>query len=418
MNPSSNVAAESRRPLEFADSWTSSFFRKRVLSLLGRLEHGHLVLREGDQTFSFGRPAADELQAALTVHDPRLYRALALRGSVGAGEAYMDGWWSCDGITPLVRIFARNRQLLQDVEGGLSRLGGILLNLYHRRRRNTPEGSRRNIHDHYDLGNQFFALFLDSSMMYSAAWFESEDTSLEAASVAKIDRICRKLQLNPADHLVEIGTGWGGFAVHAAVNYGCRVTTTTVSAEQFELARRRVAEAGLQDRVTVLLEDYRDLRGCFDKLVSIEMIEAVGYEYLETYFRKCDQLLRPGGAALIQAITIADEFLEEAMKSVDFIKRYIFPGSALPSLGQIRSLTGGTTLLRLQDTEDLTLHYARTLRCWRDRFLAARQEVLRLGYPERFIRMWEYYLGYCEGGFLERRIGDYQLLFRKEARSA
>lgn len=416
MNGYGEAAAENRQPLEWDARLLSGFLRRRVLALLSRLEHGGLILREGNRTLRFGSFDDPELQAVVTVHSSRLYRTLALQGTVGAGEAYMDGDWTCDDLTALVRIFARNRQLLAAVEGGLSRLGGILLSLYHRRRRNTHEGSRRNIREHYDLGNDFFSLFLDSTLMYSAAWFEREDVTLEEASFAKLEMICRKLDLGPGDHLVEIGTGWGGFAIHAAGRYGCRVTTTTISREQYRLARERVTAAGLSDRVQVLLEDYRDLRGSFDKLVSIEMIEAVGYEFLETYFRRCHSLLRPGGRALIQAITIADELLDEARRSVDFIKRYIFPGSALPSLGQIRSLAA-LTGLRIEHLDDLTLHYARTLQIWRDRFLAARREVESLGYPERFLRMWEYYLCYCEGGFRERHIGDYQVLFSKDCKT-
>lgn len=391
----------------------TALFRRALWARLERIEEGRLNVIEGDRVHTFGQDAS-ELEASVRIHHPHFYRLVALRGSVGAGEAYMEGYWSCDRLPDLVRIFARNRHLLEAMEGGLNRFQQWLLRLEHLRRRNTRQGSRRNIREHYDLGNEFFALFLDPLLMYSAAWFESESTPLEAAAVAKIERICRKLELGPDDHLVEIGSGWGGFAVHAAGRYGCRVTTTTISDEQFRLASERVRRAGLEKRVMVLLEDYRELHGRFDKLVSIEMIEAVGYDFLETYFRCCDALLRPGGLALIQAITIADEHLEEAMKSVDFIKRYIFPGSALPALKQIRSLTAEATSLRLVGQEDLTEHYARTLRCWRERFLAARSRVRELGYPERFIRMWDYYLGYCEGGFLERRIGDYQLLFRKE----
>jgi cyclopropane-fatty-acyl-phospholipid synthase len=413
VNAADSACRTERPAAQVSGGLVSALFRRGLWARLGRIEQGRLNVIEGDRVYTFGNEAGG-IEVSVRIDHPQFYRLVALRGSVGAGEAYMEGYWSCDRLPDLIRIFARNRHLLDAIEGGLSRFQQWLLSLEHLRRRNTPQGSRRNVREHYDLGNDFFALFLDPLLMYSAAWFESESTSLEEASVAKIERICRKLELNPADHLVEIGSGWGGFAVHAAARYGCRVTTTTVSEEQFRLASERVRRAGLEGQVTVLLEDYRELCGCFDKLVSIEMIEAVGYDFLETYFRCCDSLLRPGGLALIQAITIADEHLEEAMTSVDFIKRYIFPGSALPALKQIRSLTAESTSLRLVDQEDLTEHYAQTLRCWRDRFRAARPKVRELGYSERFIRMWDYYLGYCEGGFLERRIGDYQLLFRKE----
>ncbi|GAB4234514.1 MAG: cyclopropane-fatty-acyl-phospholipid synthase family protein [Acidobacteriota bacterium] len=387
--------------------------RNRLFELLEGLEGGRLVVEDADGAYCFG-PAQSDLMARVRVRDPAFYLAVARRGSVGAGEAFMDGLWSCDRLTDLVRIFARDRERLNSVDS-LQPWTDWLLRWEYRRRRNTKEGSRRNIRDHYDLGNAFFSLFLDSTMMYSAAYFPKESSSLEEASVAKVEKICRKLDLRPSDHLVEIGSGWGFFAVYAAQNYGCRVTTTTISEEQYRETVRRVAAAGLEERVRVLRQDYRDLEGRYDKLASIEMIEAVGYDFLDAYFRKCDALLKPGGRALLQVITIADELLDQARRSVDFIKKYIFPGSALPALGQIRSITERSTRLRILDLEDLTLHYARTLAAWRSRFLANQDAVRQLGYPERFLRMWEFYLHYCEGGFLERHIGDYQILFVKEA---
>jgi cyclopropane-fatty-acyl-phospholipid synthase len=269
------------------------------------------------------------------VHDPRFYRALACGGSIGAGEAYMNGWWSCDDLTALVRICVLNRELLDGMEKGGARLTAPLQKLFHYLRRNTKAGSRSNIAAHYDLGNDFFSLFLDETLMYSCAFFERADSTLQEASVAKNDRICRKLQLSPADHLLEIGTGWGGFALHAARHYGCRVTTTTISRAQHDLAVQRIAAAGLSDRITVLLQDYRDLQGHYDKLVSIEMIEAVGHAFYETFFRCCSNLLTPQGMMLLQAITIADQYYEQAKRSVDFIQRSIFPGSCIPSISVI-----------------------------------------------------------------------------------
>jgi cyclopropane-fatty-acyl-phospholipid synthase len=288
----------------------------------------------------------------------------------------------------------------------------MALKAWHALRRNTRTGSRRNIAAHYDLGNDFFRLFLDSKLMYSSGIFAPGDT-LEDASERKLERICQKLELRADDHLVEIGTGWGGMAVHAASRYGCRVTTTTISREQHALASQRVQEAGLGDRVSVLLEDYRDLRGEFDKLVSIEMIEAIGHQYLDTYFGKCASLLKPEGLALIQAITIEDERYEQALRSVDFIKRHVFPGSFIPCVSAMVGSAAGAGKLRLLNLEDFGPSYAETLRHWRLRFLSRLDEVRAQGFDERFIRLWEFYLCYCEGGFLERSISDVHLLFAR-----
>ena len=312
-----------------------------------------------------------------------------------------------------MRLLVRNRDLLDGMETGLARLGGIAMRVWNRFRRNTRDGSRRNIAAHYDLGNALFALFLDDNMMYSSAIFADPSESLESASRRKIDRICRKLDLQPSDHVIEIGTGWGGFALHAAANYGCRVTTTTISAEQHALAAERVAAAGLQDRITVLLNDYRDLDGGYDKLVSIEMIEAIGHTYLDTYFEKCAALLKPDGLALIQAITIEDARYQQAIDSVDFIKRHVFPGSFIPCVSVMIDASARVSDLRLLNLEDIGSSYALTLNHWRKRFLSRLEDVRKLGYDERFVRMWEYYLCYCEGGFIERSIGTAQMLFAR-----
>jgi cyclopropane-fatty-acyl-phospholipid synthase len=306
-----------------------------------------------------------------------------------------------------------NREVMNRLESGMARIGGAALKLAHWYHRNTRAGSRRNIHAHYDLGNELFELFLDPTMMYSSAVFPRPDASLEEASVHKLDLICRKLELTPDDHLLEIGTGWGGLALHAARNYGCRVTTTTISKNQFDFATGRVRSAGLSDRITILSEDYRDLKGTFDKLVSVEMIEAVGLQFLDTYFRACSERLKPAGRMLLQSITIADRNYEQARHSVDSIQKYIFPGGALPSCGAILASVGRISDLQLTGLHDIGLDYARTLQVWRERFLARLPEVRRLGYPDEFIRMWEWYLAYCEGGFLERAISAVQVVFDK-----
>jgi cyclopropane-fatty-acyl-phospholipid synthase len=325
----------------------------------------------------------------------------------------MDGQWSCDELVDLIRLLVLNRDLLDAMEGGMARLSGWLLKAVHAFRRNTRAGSRKNIAAHYDLGNELFRLFLSDDLMYSSAIFADPTETLEAASFRKLQRIGRKLDLKPSDHLVEIGTGWGGMALHAAKHFGCRVTTTTISKEQHALASERVARAGLSDRVTLLLEDYRDLTGTYDKLVSIEMIEAIGHQYLDTYLAKCASLLKPDGLAMVQAITIEDHRYEQALHSVDFIKRHIFPGSFIPSISAIAGAMGRSTDLRLVSQEDFGPSYALTLRHWRERFMAKLTDVRALGYDERFVRMWEFYLAYCEGGFLERSIGVSQLLFAR-----
>lgn len=385
--------------------------RRRLLATLDGLRGGQVVVRDALGTVTLGEPGG--LRAELDILDPGFYRATAAQGSVGAGEAYMDGLWRCDDLVALVRLLVLNRDRLDAMETGLARLGGLALRGWHALRRNTRAGSRKNIAAHYDLGNDLFRLFLDESMMYSSAVFADESETLEQAQFRKLERICRKLDLQPTDHLVEIGTGWGGLAIHAASRFGCRVTTTTISKEQHALATARVAAAGLSDRVTVLLEDYRDLRGEYDKLVSIEMIEAIGHQYLETYLAKCASLLRPEGLALIQAITIEDHRYEQALHSVDFIKRFIFPGSFIPCVSAITSAAASASDLRLVNLEDIGPSYALTLRHWRQRFMARLEEVRAQGYDERFIRMWEFYLAYCEGGFLERSIGDVHLLLAR-----
>ncbi|MGD8964653.1 MAG: cyclopropane-fatty-acyl-phospholipid synthase family protein, partial [Gammaproteobacteria bacterium] len=326
---------------------------------------------------------------------------------------YMRGHWRPDDLTSVVRILVRNRDVLLKMDDGAGWISQPMYRLAHWLHRNNRDGSRRNIAAHYDLGNDFFQLFLDPTMNYSCGIFPSDDVDMEQASLAKMDAICRKLDLRPEDHLLEIGTGWGGLAIYAAGRYGCRVTTTTISRRQHELATARVAEAGLQDRVTLLLEDYRDLEGRFDKLVSVEMIEAVGHQYLDTYFAKCSELLRPEGMMLLQAITIRDQLYDESVKRVDFIKRYIFPGGFIPSVNAISDSVARASDMRLFHLQDIGPHYATTLRRWRERFFENIDAVRELGYPESFVRMWEFYLCYCEGGFLERQIGNVQMLLAK-----
>ncbi len=388
--------------------------QRAVRQRLTAIERGSLVISDGPVNDRYGTASKQyPLNETVRVHDSRFYSEMAFGGSIGAGEAYMQGYWSTDDLTAVMRIILQNRDVLDGMETGWARLTAPVRRALHWAARNTRGGSRRNIHAHYDLGNDFFQLFLDPTLMYSSGIFEQEGMSLEAASIAKLERICRKLDLKSGDRVIEIGTGWGGFALHAARHYGCHVTTTTISPSQHELARERVAAAGLNERITLLQQDYRDLTGQYDKLVSIEMIEAVGHQYYDTYFRKCSDLLKPSGAMLLQAITIADQRYEAAKKSVDFIQRHIFPGSCIPSVAVMTGAVARVTDMRLIDLKDIGPDYAVTLRRWRENFFANLEQVRALGYPESFIRMWEFYLCYCEAGFIERVIGDVQLLLVK-----
>jgi cyclopropane-fatty-acyl-phospholipid synthase len=388
--------------------------RRLFLARLAELREGELTLIEGDEQLTFGRRTPEcNLRATIEVLHPQTYADAAFGGTVGGGEAYIRGLWRADDLTSLIRLMIVNRDVMQSMEGGAAIVAAPLRRILHWLNRNSPDGSRRNIAAHYDLGNDLFALMLDETMAYSCAVFEREQATLHEAQFAKFERICRKLRLSPDDRLVEIGTGWGGLAIHAASRYGCRVTTTTISREQHDWAKEKIAAAGLSDRVTLLLDDYRDLRGRYDKLVSIEMIEAVGARYLDTYAAQCSRLLEPHGAMLLQAITIQDQVYEAALKSVDFIQRFIFPGSFIPSVSAITESVRRSTDMKVFHLEDIGPHYATTLRRWRENFVARLPEVRRLGYPDAFVRMWEYYLCYCEGGFLERQIGDVQMLLTK-----
>ncbi|TDB33758.1 class I SAM-dependent methyltransferase [Stenotrophomonas sp. TEPEL] len=389
-----------------------AFLRRRLLAVLAPLREGGLRVRDPLGEVILG-DRAGALQATVTISDMAFYRRVAAQGSVGAGESYIHGDWHCDDLVALVRLLVRNRDLLDGMERGPARIGGWLLRGWNRLRRNSREGSRRNIAAHYDLGNDFFALFLSPDLMYSSAVFSDAGDPLETASRRKLDRICQQLQLQPGDRVVEIGTGWGGFALHAAQHYGCHVTTTTISAEQHALAAQRVAEAGLQERVTLLMQDYRDLQGQFDKLVSIEMIEAIGAEYLDTYMATLQRLLKPDGVALLQAITIEDQRYEQARRSVDYIKRFVFPGSFIPSINAILAAKTRACDLQLIAQQDFGHSYALTLRAWRQRFLAQLPAVRAQGFDDRFCRLWEFYLAYCEGGFLERSIGVSHLLLAR-----
>ena len=393
---------------------TSVLLRRGVIRQLNQLKNGLLVLVENGERHQFGDHHAT-LIGEVQVNDPSVWGMIASNGSIGAGEAFIHGYWSSPDLTKVIRVLVNNMQVLDAMEGGFARLGRPLIRGLHWVNRNTRKGSQKNIAAHYDLGNEMFEQFLDPTMMYSAAQFLSADDTLEQAQLNKLQRICQKLDLKPEDHLLEIGTGWGSMAIFAAQYSGCKVTTTTLSKEQFDYTHARIQALGLQEQVTLLLEDYRDLSGQYDKLVSIEMIEAVGHHFLPSYFKQCSQLLKSNGLMLLQAITIRDQRYEQAKTSVDFIQRYIFPGGALPSVQKMLEIVGRDTDMNLMHMEDFGLHYAKTLRLWHENFRRAHGRLTELGYDEYFLRLWEFYLCYCEGGFLERSIGTAQLLLAKPA---
>ncbi len=382
--------------------------RRIALRLLAHLNHGRMVIIEPDgQRHELG-PTDAALRVNIEVRDKRFWPAMR-RGGLGAAEAYGEGWFECDDLVALVQIFALQLRDVDHLRRALipfQRIGRLVP-------RNTRRAARKHIAAHYDLGDDLFERMLDPTMMYSCALFDEPGLTLEQASTAKLELIFDKLDLQPSDHLLEIGTGWGSLAVHAARTRGCRVTTTTISRDQHATAVRRVREAGLEDRVTVLLEDYRDLRGRYDKLVSIEMIEAVGWKDFDTFFAKCSDLLEPDGAMLLQAITMDDRAYRIERVSRSFIRTMIFPNGALPSQEVIARCIGRSTDMRAVHMEDFTPHYAETLARWRENLDAHAEELEARGYDERFRRLWRMYLCYCEAGFAEHRIGLAQALFAK-----
>lgn len=389
--------------------------RALVLRSLRDLRYGTLRVVEGDAVTRFGR--GDGPDAELRVLDPRFWPDVVLGGSVGAGESYVAGRWTSEDLVALVRVLAGNAEANAGVERGPARLRRGLERIRHALRSNTRRGSRRNILAHYDLGNDFYRLFLDRTMTYSSTIFPSEDATLDVAADHKNETVCRRLALRPGDRVLEIGSGWGGFAIHAAGRHGCRVVTVTISPRQHRLATERVRAAGLEGRVEVLLEDYRDLPRRldtrFDALVSVEMVEAVGHAFLDRFFGVCGAMLHARGRMLLQAIVMPDRHHEAYLRSVDFIRTHVFPGGCLPSIRSLNTSATRASDLGFVHLADITPHYARTLQEWRRRFLDRIAEVRALGFDERFVRLWEYYLAYCEGAFRERAVGCYQMLFAK-----
>ena len=381
--------------------------RSLVFRQLKKIDTGYISIQEGNKRFSFGKKG--NLSTHITVHDPRFYGALAFGGSIGVSEAFMQKFWSVNDLTKLIRIMAINQNAMDQLESLFNVFLKPILKCLHYLNQNSVKGSRINISKHYDLGNDFFSLFLDSTMMYSSAVFKNPQDSLYQGSMHKLEMICQGLELNAQDHVIEIGSGWGGFAIYAAQNYGCKVTTTTISKQQYLFVKQKIKDLKLTHKIKVLLSDYRHLKGQYSKLVSIEMLEAVGYQYYDTYFKVCSHLLKPDGIAFIQTITITDQRYEKAKHSVDFIQRYIFPGSCIPSLTALQNSITESSDLKIYQVRDIGDHYARTLALWRIAFFKRLSEVKALGFDDVFIRMWHFYLAYCEGGFKEKAISDIHL---------
>ena len=386
-------------------------YKKIIHQRLSQIKDAHIIIKDGKSINKFGKPG--NLSAKINILDTAFYKNIILGGTIGASESFIRGEWSSPNLTNVIRVLARNTEAQDKLENLFTLLSQPFLKVMHKLNENSVRGSKKNISRHYDLSNDFFSLFLDKNMMYSSAIYKSRKTSLEDASTNKLDVICKKLNLKKTDHVIEIGTGWGGFAIYAAKNYGCKVTTTTVSIEQYKFSKQKIKEAGLGKKIKVLLKDYRLLKGQYDKLVSIEMIEAVGYQFYDEYFKIISQLLKNDGEALIQAITIKDQRYSKAIQSVDFIQKYIFPGSCIPSITAIQNSLTSSTDLVINDIRDIGHHYARTLADWRKRFLKNKQEIRKLGFDDKFLRMWLFYFAYCEGGFEEKVISDIHLHITK-----
>lgn len=385
--------------------------RNQLFKRLPMLKNVRLTVIEGNEKQQFGDTSGKPI--TVTIFQPEAYSYIAFGGSAGAGESYFLGLWDTDDLVGLIRAMVGTEGLLRDINQGFSNITQQAYTVRHWLNRNSKKGGRENIQAHYDLGNDFFETFLDPSMMYSCAVYPKPTASLEEAQFEKLDRICRKLALKPGDEVVEIGTGWGGFAIHAATHYGCNITTTTISDEQFALAKERITAAGLDEKITVLKNDYRDLTGKYDKLVSIEMIEAVGDKFLNTFFEKCADLLKPDGLMLLQVITCPDQHYKNYLKRVDFIQRFVFPGGCLPSQARMSSAVLDNTDLNTIHSEDLAPHYAKTLNEWRVRLTANRNKLSAAGYNMRLLRLWDFYLASCEAGFTERMTGLMQIVFMK-----
>ena len=393
-------------------SFLATFFKKIILKKFGQLQFGFLRILDGDEEFHFGDDKS-ELKADVQIFSPEFYVFMGSGGLLGVTESYTAGYWQSNNLVSLIQIVIQNKDVMSQLDSGWARLFKPVNQYIHSFRQNSLDGSKKNILAHYDLSNEFYQLWLDETMTYSCGVFDNKSSTLEEASVEKLDRICRKLQLTDRDSVLEIGTGWGSFAIHAVKNYGCKITTSTISDAQYELAKERINQEGLTDRIILLKDDYRKLTGQYDKIVSIEMIEAVGHEYVPVFFKIVSSLLKEDGLFVMQGITYNDQNFDVYKNSVDFIKKYIFPGSCLISVSQVTETMKKYTDLSIVHLEDITVHYARTLKIWRENFQSSIPSIKALGFSSAFIKMWDFYFVYCEAGFRERHIGDYQFVFSK-----
>ena len=395
-------------------AWIDQVARSILFKKLDAIEHGYLQIYFNGLAYEFGdKEKQKHLHAVIHVHDIQTFRAIIFGGEPAAGKTYVQGGWSSENLIDVIRLFTLNRAVLFSFKYGVGSLAKHMYGFMHRLRKNSKQGSKRNIQAHYDIGNDLYRLFLDKNMMYSSACFTSQQDDLEKASEHKLKLICEKLDLHTNDHVLEIGSGWGGFAIYAAKNYGCHITTTTISEEQYEYVKNQVEEKQLSHQISVLKKDYRELEGTFDKLVSIEMVESVGHQYLDEYFKTCNRLLKTTGVMLIQSITISDYLYDHYLHSMDFIRKYIFPGGSLPSISAMLDSVGKSSDMTLFHCESYASSYAKTLEVWHQRFISNKEKVIELGYPSAFLRLWEYYLKYCQAGFEERVIDVHHLVLKK-----
>lgn len=409
-----SIIPKTSKPRKAAANLLSHLAKSILLKQLSAIQRGSLTLHIDAKVYQFGVHGDQAYpDAVIYVHDQRLFSSILLDGEPAAGKSYVDGWWSSDELLDVLSLFSLNQNALFKFKYGLGMLAKYYNYLVSLIQKNTPTGAKKNILAHYDIGNDFYSLFLDRKMMYSSGYYQRKEDDLEQASDNKLKLICEKLKLRADDHVIEIGSGWGGFAIYAAQNYACHVTTTTISDAQYNYARARIEQLGLQDRITLIQQDYRKLDGQYDKLVSIEMIEAVGHQFLDGYFKVCDRLLKPNGAMLVQAITIADYLHSEYIYSVDFIRKYVFPGGCLTSMNAMLTAVAKGTSLTPYHAESFASSYGRTLHDWHQRFISAKQQVYALGYNDELIRLWEYYLKYCQAGFETRVIDVQQLVLKK-----
>ncbi len=393
-------------------SFLTSLFRKQLLKSFYKIKIGEITVLEENNKFNFGEKNSD-LRVNVEIFNNNFYFLVGKNGLIGATEAYTLGYWNSDDKVKLIQIIFRNKELMNSMDTLTALIMKPFDSVIHRFRSNTLIGSKKNILAHYDLSNDFYKLWLDKTMTYSCGFFSSDNTSIEDASKEKLDRLCRKLNLNENDNVLEIGTGWGSLAIHAAKNYGCRITTTTISDNQYNYVKSIIEKEKLTKKINLIKTDYRKLSGKYDKIISIEMIEAVGFNFVQTYFKKVSSLLKETGQFAMQGITYNDQNFDSYVKSVDFIQKYIFPGSCLISINHISEVIKKHTDLSISHLEDITIHYAKTLKIWRNNFLEKKKEIISLGFSEEFINLWEFYLTYCEAGFLERNIGDFQFVFSK-----